>query len=233
MTTIGLIGSGNVGSSVARLGVNAGHDVVLSNSRGPETLRGLVDQLGAQARAATADEAAAAGEIVVLTVPLSAVDQVPAEPLRDKVVIDTCNYYPQRDGHVAELDDESTTSSELVQRHLRGSKVVKCFNNLSSVHLRELARPTGSPDRSVLAIAGDDANAKAVVSAFLDSIGYDAYDAGALSEGWRFQRDTAAYAGLYNGDTSGTWPPPPGSGVRITADAMRAKLAEARRYRDM
>jgi predicted dinucleotide-binding enzyme len=204
MTTIGLIGSGNVGSSVARLGVNAGHDVVLSNSRGPETLRGLVDQLGAQARAATADE-----------------------------VIDTCNYYPQRDGHVAELDDESTTSSELVQRHLRGSKVVKCFNNLSSVHLRELARPTGSPDRSVLAIAGDDANAKAVVSAFLDSIGYDAYDAGALSEGWRFQRDTAAYAGLYNGDTSGTWPPPPGSGVRITADAMRAKLAEARRYRDM
>jgi predicted dinucleotide-binding enzyme len=233
MTTIGLIGSGNIGSTVARLGIDAGHAVVLSNSRGPETLQGLVDELGPRARAGTTDEAAAGGDIVVVTVPLSAVDQVPEEPLRDKVVIDTCNYYPQRDGHVAELDDESTTSSELVQRHLTGSKVVKCFNNLSYVHLRELARPAGSPDRSVVALAGDDANAKAVVTAFLDSIGYDAYDVGALSEGWRFQRDTAAYAGLYNGDTSGTWPPPPGSGVRITADAMRQKLAEARRYRDM
>jgi predicted dinucleotide-binding enzyme len=233
MATIGFIGSGNIGSTVARLAVEAGHDVVLSNSRGPETLRDLVDELGPAARAATADEAAATGDIVVLTVPLSVVDRVSAEPLRDKVVIDTCNYYPQRDGHVAELDDESTTTSELVQRHLARSKVVKCFNNLSFVHLRELARPAGSPDRSVLAVAGDDADAKALVSAFLDSIGYDAYDAGPLSEGWRFQRDTPAYAGLYNGDTSGTWPPPPGSGVRITADAMRDRLAAARRYRDM
>jgi predicted dinucleotide-binding enzyme len=233
MATIGFIGSGNIGSTVARLAVEAGHDVVLSNSRGPETLRDLVEELGPAARAATADEAAATGDIVVLTVPLSVVDRVSAEPLRDKVVIDTCNYYPQRDGHVAELDDESTTTSELVQRHLAGSKVVKCFNNLSYVHLRELARPAGSPDRSVLAVAGDDADAKALVSAFLDSIGYDAYDAGGLSEGWRFQRDTPAYAGLYNGDTSGTWPPPPGSGVRITADAMRDRLAAARRYRDM
>src|SRR5215213_1681063 len=158
MTTVGLIGSGKIGSTVARLAVDAGHDVVLSNSRGPETLRGLVDQLGLRASAATAEQAAAAGDIVVLTVPLSAVDQVPVEPLRDKVVIDTCNYYPQRDGHVAELDDESTTSSELVQRHLPGSNVVKCFNNLSYVHLAELARPARSPDRSVLAIAGDDEN---------------------------------------------------------------------------
>jgi 8-hydroxy-5-deazaflavin:NADPH oxidoreductase len=232
MATIGFIGSGNIGSTVARLAVEGGHDVVLSNSRGPETLRDLVEELGVGARAATGDQAAAAGDIVVLTVPLSVVDQVSAGPLRDKVVIDTCNYYPQRDGPVAELDDESTTTSELVQRHLAQSKVVKCFNNLSYVHLRELARPAGSPDRSVLAVAGDDADAKAVVSTFLDSIGYDAYDAGALSEGWRFQRDTPAYAALYNGDTSGTWPPPPGSGVRITADAMRDRLAAARRYRD-
>jgi 8-hydroxy-5-deazaflavin:NADPH oxidoreductase len=233
MTTIGLVGSGNIGSTVARLAVNAGHDVVLSNSRGPETLRDLVSELGPHATAATAEEAAEAGDLVVVTVPLSAVEQVPVEPLRGKVVIDTCNYYPQRDGEVAALDDESTTTSELVQAHLAGSTVVKAFNNISSVHLLNLARPSGSPDRSVLPIAGDDPDAKATVSQFLDSIGYDAYDVGPLAEGWRFQRDTPAYASLYNGDTSGTWPPPPDSGVQITADMMKDRLAQARRYRDM
>ncbi|HEX3931213.1 MAG TPA: NADPH-dependent F420 reductase [Nocardioides sp.] len=233
MRTIGLIGSGNIGSTVARLAVDAGHDVVLSNSRGPETLADLVAHLGPRARAATPDEAARAGDLVVVTVPLAAVDRVPAAPLAGKVVIDTCNYYPQRDGQVTELDDESTTTSELVQRHLEQSRVVKGFNNISYVQLRELARPSGSPDRSVLAIAGDDADAKAEVTSFLDSIGYDAYDAGPLAEGWRYQRDTAAYAGLYNGDTTGTWPPPPGSGVAITPEVMREKLAAAERYRDM
>jgi predicted dinucleotide-binding enzyme len=233
MTTIGLIGSGNIGSTVARLAVNAGHEVVLSNSRGPDTLRDVVSALGPRARAGTSEEAAEAGDLVVVTVPLGAVSQVPVEPLRGKVVIDTCNYYPQRDGQVPELDDESTTTSELVQKHLAGSRVVKGFNNISSVHLGELARPSGSTERTALPIAGDDAEAKAEVSAFLDSIGYDAYDVGPLSEGWRFQRDTAAYAGLYNGDTTGTWPPPDGSGVRITAETLAAKLAAARRYRDM
>jgi predicted dinucleotide-binding enzyme len=233
MTTIGLIGSGHIGSTVARLAVDAGHDVVLSNSRGPETLQDLVDDLGPQARAATPQEAAEAGDLVVVTVPLSALGQVPAAPLAGKVVIDTCNYYPQRDGQIAELDDESTTTSELVQRHLADAHVVKAFNNISYVHLLHLARPTGSPDRSVLAIAGDDEAAKRTVTDFLDSIGYDAYDAGPLAEGWRFQRDTAAYASLYNGDTSGTWPPPPDSGRQITAEAMKEKLGEATRYRDM
>jgi predicted dinucleotide-binding enzyme len=233
MTTIGLIGSGNIGSTVARLAVDAGHDVVLSNSRGPETLHNLVEELGPHARAATAEEAATAGDIVVVTIPLSAVDRVPVEPLRGKVVIDTCNYYPQRNGHVAELDDESTTTSELVQRHLVGSIVVKGFNNINYLHLRNLARPSGSPERSVLPVAGDDAGAKGAVTSFLDSIGYDAYDVGPLSEGWRFQRDTPAYASLYNGDTSGAWPPPPDSGVQITAAVLMEKLAEAQRYRDM
>jgi len=233
MTTIGLIGSGHIGSTVARLAVDAGHDVVLSNSRGPETLQDLVTELGPHARAATAEDAAAAGELVVVTVPLAAVDGIPVEPLRGKVVLDTCNYYPQRDGHIAALDEESTTTSEIVQAHLPESTVVKVFNNISYVHLLNLARPAGSPDRSVLAIAGDDADAKAAVTEFLDSIGYDAYDAGPLAEGWRYQRDTAAYAGLYNGDTSGAWPPPPDSGVQITADTMKARLAQSRRYRDM
>jgi 8-hydroxy-5-deazaflavin:NADPH oxidoreductase len=109
VTNIGLIGSGNIGSTLARLAVNAGHDVVLSNSRGPETLTELVNSLGPQARAATAAEAAAASDIVVVTVPLKAYREVPVEPLRGKVVIDTNNYYPDRDGHIPELDDESTT----------------------------------------------------------------------------------------------------------------------------
>ena len=231
MTTIGLIGSGNIGSTVARLAVAAGYDVVLSNSRGPETLADLVAELGDHARAATAEEAAAAGDLVVVTVPLKSVPDVPVEPLRGKVVIDTCNYYPQRDGHIAELDDESTTTSELVQHHLAGSKVVKAFNNIYFEFLRSLARPQGDPERSVLAIAGDDADAKRAVSAFLDDIGYDAYDVGPLAEGWRFQRDTAAYAGLYVDGEATSWPPE--HARRVDADLLREKLGEAKRYRDM
>ena len=143
MTTIGLIGSGHIGSTVARLAVDAGHDVVLSNSRGPETLADLVAELGDRARAATAAEAAEAGDIVVVTIPLKAYRQVPVEPLRGKVVIDTNNYYPQRDGHIAELDDESTTVSELLQAHLPESQVVKAFNN---IYFQYLDRP-GAPVR--------------------------------------------------------------------------------------
>jgi 8-hydroxy-5-deazaflavin:NADPH oxidoreductase len=229
MTTIGLIGSGNIGSTVARLAVAAGHDVVLSNSRGPETLADLVAELGDHARAATAAEAAEAGDVVVVTIPLKAYREVPVEPLRGKTVLDTNNYYPDRDGHIAELDDESTTTSELLQAHLPESRVVKAFNNIYFEHLRALARPAGSPERSVLAIAGDDASAKQTVTKFLDSIGYDAYDVGPLAEGWRYQRDTAAYAGVYvrPGDD---WP---GPGRPATAELLREKLDAAVRYRDM
>jgi predicted dinucleotide-binding enzyme len=229
MTTIGLIGSGNIGSTVARLAVAAGYDVVLSNSRGPETLADLVADLGPRARAATAAEAAAAGDLVVVTVPLKAYREVPVEPLRGKVVIDTNNYYPQRDGHIAELDDESTTVSELLQTHLPESHVVKAFNNISFVHLGRLGRPSGSPERSVLAIAGNDADAKATVTQFLDSIGFDAYDVGPLAEGWRYQRDTPAYAGVYvrPGDEF------PGPGRQATPELLKEKLDAAVRYRDM
>src|SRR3954453_11010143 len=184
MTTIGLIGSGHIGGTVARLAVDAGHDVVLSNSRGPETLTDLVDQLGPRARAATAAEAAAAGDVVMVTVPLKAYREVPVEPLRGKVVIDTNNYYPERDGHIAELDDESTTVSELLQAHLPESRVVKAFNNIYFDHLGSLKRPSGDPERSVLAVAGDDDEAKKQVTDLLDDLGYDAYDVGPLAEGW-------------------------------------------------
>ena len=228
MTTIGLIGSGHIGSTVARLAVAAGHDVVLSNSRGPETLTELVDELGPHARAATAAEAAAAGELVVVTVPLKAYRQVPVEPLRGKVVIDTNNYYPERDGHIAELDDESTTTSELLQAHLPESHVVKAFNNIFFQQLGTLARPAGDPSRSVLPIAGDDEAAKRTVADFLDSIGYDAHDVGPLAEGWRYQRDTNAYVQPYFGPSGDRM----GSGGQVTAEALKEKLAAAKRYRD-
>jgi predicted dinucleotide-binding enzyme len=197
VSTVGLIGSGKIGSTVARLAVDAGHDVVLSNSRGPETLTDLVDALGPQARAATAAAAAAAGDIVVVSVPLKAYRGVPVEALGGKVVVDTGNYFPDRDGRIAELDVESTTTSELLQAHLYESRVVKAFNNIYVTHLGSLHRPAGHPERSVLAIAGDDRAAKQTVTEFLDSLGYDTHDVGPLSEGWRYQRDTAAFCTPY------------------------------------
>ncbi|WP_344484466.1 NADPH-dependent F420 reductase [Glycomyces endophyticus] len=230
MSTIGLIGSGNIGGAIARLAVKAGHSVVLSNSRGPETLADLVAELGPNARAATPKEAAAAGDLVVVTIPLKAYRTVPVEELRGKVVFDTNNYYPERDGHIPELDDESTTVSELLQAHLPESFVVKGFNNIYQGHVGELARPAGDPERSVLAIAGDDAAAKRAVTDFLDSLGYGAYDAGPLAEGWRFQRDTPAYGVFFTAKFSFDAVPPP---RQVTPEILEPLLQAAKRYRDM
>ena len=222
MTTVGFIGSGHIGGTVARLAVAAGHQVILSNSRGPETLTGLVRDLGPAARAATGAEAATAAGIVVVSIPLKAYRTVPAAALAGKTVIDTNNYYPGRDGQIADLDSGSATSSELLQRHLPASAVVKAFNNIFYKHLHSLARPSGAPDRSYLPIAGDDTQAKAAVSAFLDSIGYGTVDAGPLAEGWRQQPGTPAYGTPYGSfdDEKGT---PAGAGT------VRAALAGARR----
>lgn len=148
--TLGLIGSGMIGGGLARLAVAAGLDVVLSNSRGPRTLAGLVAELGGHARAATPEEAARAGDLVVATVPLKAYDRLPAAALAGKVVIDTMNYYPDRDGRIAELDAGGPTSSALVQRHLADSRVVKAFNSIDFRRLFVSARPSGAPDRSAL-----------------------------------------------------------------------------------
>jgi len=227
MTTIGLIGSGNIGSGLARLSIAAGYDVVLSNSRGPEALAELIAELGPHARAATPTEAARAGDLVVVSIPLSAYASVPVAELRGKTVIDTNNYYPERDGHYPELDDESTTTAELLQAHLPESEVVKAFNNIYYPHLTALARPTGSPDRSALAIAGDNTNAKGAVTAFLDAIGYDVVDTGKLAEGWRFQRDTPAYTRPYFSHYA------PDNGRTVSRAALAERLAEAKRYRDM
>ncbi|WP_295658334.1 NADPH-dependent F420 reductase [uncultured Nocardioides sp.] len=222
MTTWGFIGSGNIGSTVARLAVTAGHDVVMSNSRGPETLADLVGELGPRARAATPAEAATAADVVVVTIPLKAREDVPVVELAGKVVVDTMNYYPERDGQVAELDDGSTTSSELLQAHLPGSHVVKGFNNIYFEHLAQLARPSGSPERSALAVAGDDAEAKRLVTRLLDEIGYDAVDLGRLAEGRRTQPGTAAYGVMYVVDPE-DW----GRGARPAGSDVVAAAAES------
>ena len=211
MTTIGFIGSGKIGSQVARKAIETGHDVVLSNSRGPETLAGLVAELGPKARAATALEAAEAGDLVVVTIPFKAFTEVPAQPLEGKVVIDTNNYYFERDGHYEVLDDGTQTSSGLLQAHLPASHVVKVFNAIYSADITTDGLPAGDPNRRALPIAGDDADAKATVVALLDSFGFDAVDAGTLADSWRFQRDMPAY------------------GVRTTAAELREKLAAATR----
>ncbi|MBP7973393.1 MAG: NADPH-dependent F420 reductase [Candidatus Nanopelagicales bacterium] len=204
---IGFIGSGNIGSTLARLAITAGNEVVMSNSRGPETLAELVADLGTQASAATPAEAGAAGEIVVVTIPLAALDSVPVAPLAGKVVIDTNNYYPHRDGQIAELDNDSTTSSELLAAYLPQSSVVKAFNSIYFQHLAEQGEPIGTPGRRALPIAGDDAAAKATVTELIEAFGFDTVDTGPLSEGRRFQPASSAY------------------NVRLTAEQLRDELA--------
>jgi len=212
MTTIGIIGAGRIGSQIARLAIENDYNVVISNSRGPETLSALIAELGPKARAATAVEAAKAGDIVVVTVPLKNYRKVPVEPLAGKIVIDTDNYYPERDGHIPELDNESTTTSELLQAHLPTSKVVKAFNHIYAADLTTHGQPAGAKNRRALVIAGDDKDAKASVTHLLDQFGFDTVDAGPLREGWRIQRDT------------------PGYGPRRTAEELRRDLAAAKRY---
>ena len=209
--TIGLIGAGHIGSQLARLAVQHGYDVVVSNSRGPETLKDLVQELGPRARAGTAEQAAGTGDIVVVTIPLRNISDVPVAPLAGKIVIDTDNYYPQRDGHIPELDNEMATTSELLQRHLPTSKVVKAFNHIYAAALTTDGQPAGTPNRRALAIAGNDADAKRVVAQLIDRFGFDVVDIGPLSDSWRIQRDTPRY------------------GPRRTAEELRRDLATAQR----
>jgi predicted dinucleotide-binding enzyme len=214
MMTIGIIGAGNIGSQVARLAVAHGYKVVISNSRGPASLSGLVAQLGHAARPGTVEEAAEAGDMIVVAVPLKNYRAVPAPLVAHKIVIDTNNYYPERDGHIPELDNESTTTSELLQAHLPTSKIVKAFNHIRAAELTTDGQPAGTEKRRALVIAGDDEEAKKAVTALLDQFGFDTVDAGPLKEGWRIQRDT------------------PGYGPRRTSAELRRDLAAARRYRD-
>jgi len=211
MTTLGIIGAGHIGSQVARVAVANGYDVVIANSRGPETLAGLVAELGDRATAATAADAAAAGDVVVVTVPLGKIDQLPVGQLAGKIVLDTNNYYFERDGHIDALDRGETTTSELLQAQLPTSRIAKAFNHIYAADITTDGSPAGTPDRRALATAGDDAEAVAFVTRFYDEAGFDTVNVGPLSESWRVERDRPAYV------------------IRQNAEELAANVARANR----
>jgi len=227
MATLGLIGSGHIGGTLARLAVDVGLEVVLSNSRGPQTLSDLVAELGPRARAATPAQAAAAGDWVVVTIPVGAIGTVPRDPLAGKTVIDTGNYYAPRDGTIPELEAQEITDSELLQRYLAEAHVVKAFNNIHYPHLKALPRPVAAADRTALPIAGNHPAAKQQATELLSLLGYDAVDVGPLTESWRSQLGTPVFCAPYaltKDDQYRTQPAAPASAVEV-----RAALAAARR----
>lgn len=212
MTTLGIIGAGHIGSQVARAAVKSGYEVVIANSRGPETLEGLIAELGPHARAATAAEAATAADIAVVTVPFKAYGSIPVEPLAGKIVIDTDNYYWERDGHVPALDEGRDTVTGMLQKHLATSHVAKGFNHITAADITTDGRPAGDPARRALATASDHEDAAAFVTSLYDEFGFDTVNVGPLDESWRVERDQPAYE----------------SGAQ-TRDELAANLAKATR----
>jgi EmrB/QacA subfamily drug resistance transporter len=187
---VGIIGAGRVGSTAAALLASAGHEVALSNSRGPESLLADIQRIGPNARAVTPAEAAAFGDIVLVAIPFGRYQELPVEELAGRVVVDATNYFPERDGQINGLGN-GRTSSELIAELVPGASVVKAFNTLNYARLRDDARPSGTPGRLALPHAGDDPSAKAVVSRLIDAIGFDPVDTGSLSDGGRRQEPGA------------------------------------------
>lgn len=186
---IGIIGAGHIGANAARLFVKAGHEVAISNSRGPETLSELVSELGGNARAVTAEEAALFGDVVLVSIPFGKYKDLPEDALRGKLVIDSNNYYPDRDGNYLELDEGKTTSSELLAERLAGSQVVKAFNTIWFEHLKTQGNTELPPEeRRVIFIAGDSEEAKETAAKLIDDIGFAAVDTGTLHTGGKRQQ---------------------------------------------
>ena len=192
---LGIAGAGFIGRAVARLALANGHEVMLSNSRGPHTLTSTRVSLGCETGSVA--EAAEFAELALIAVPFLAVHAIDPAPFAGKIVMDASNYYPERDGHIGALDAHKTTTSEIVAEHFEGAKIVKAWNAILERDIEKDARPArtaaAASDRRALPIAGDDDEAKRIVTGFIDSLGYDVVDAGALSEGWRFERARPAY----------------------------------------
>ena len=210
MTTLGFVGAGKIGGTVARLAAQLGYNVVVSNSRAPETLAELVAEIGPDARAAWAAEASAAADIAMVSIPLKNIWDVDPAPLAGKIVLETNNYYPARDGRIAALDEERATTTGLLQEHLPESRVVKTFNHISWTHIPTQGLPAGDHARRAIAIASDHADALAFARDFYDRLGFDAVEV-PVAESWRIERDT------------------PGYGPRLTAAELTAALARAER----
>ncbi len=193
MTTIGIIGSGHVGSNLAKAAVAHDYDVVISNSAGPDSLTDLVRALGPHARAATPGQAAAAADFAIVAIPITTVSQVPVEPLAGKVVIATINYFPQRDGHIAEIDNGTTSVPGVLQAHLPASKVVRAFSMLDAADMSGDGHPKADPKRRAIAVAGDDPDARLFVAGLCDQFGFDTVDLGPLAESWRVDPGQRAF----------------------------------------
>lgn len=189
---IGIIGAGNIGRAVAQLSIHVGHSVALSNTHGPASLAETVQRLGKRVQATTIEEVALFGDIVLVAIPFSGYQTIPAAPLRGKIVIDALNYIPERDSHIT-LGPQ--TSSEVVAAHLPGARLVKAFNTLWSHTLETEAHPEKPlSQRLVLFLAGDDAQAKSVVAQLIDDVGFAPFDTGTLREGGHLQEpDSAIY----------------------------------------
>lgn len=185
MATIGIIGAGEVGSQLARAAISSGYQVVIANSRGPETLRDLVVELGPAARAATAAGAATAGDFVIVAVPLALTNALPTAELTGKVVLDTNNYMPWRDGSFAVIDSGAKTVHELRQEQLPASKVAKAFTHIQAPRLFQLASPAGTAKRHALSVSSDHPDAVALVTRLYDQFGFDTVDNSPLRESWR------------------------------------------------
>ena len=205
---IGIIGAGNIGGTLTRRLTALGHDVAVANSRGPQSLEGLAGETGATA--AEPATAARGADLVIVAIPLKAVPELPGSELEGALVVDTGNYYPGRDGQIAEIEG-GTASSRWVADRLPGAAVVKAFNTIQAGHLLELGRPAGEEGRIAVPVAGDDAGAKRRVLELVESLGFDGVDAGTLDESWRQEPGTAVY------------------GADLAAEAARAALAAATR----
>lgn len=227
MKRIGIIGSGGIGSAIARLAIAAGYEVLIANSRGPESLHDLIAELGPQARAGDVLEAAQFGEISVLAVPLDAYSALPGVAFTGRTVLATGNYYPHRDGRIARLDGLALTQAELEQEMLPDAIIVKAFNNILAHHIPALA---GSSPRTALAVSGDDAEAKVAVSELVEHLGFQPVDAGTLAESWRTEPESGAYTQIYAADLEGLakdYLADPGSPV--SADRLRELIAASHR----
>jgi len=189
---IGIIGSGLIGATTARLFSEAGHQVTISNSRGPESLQALVEEIGPNASAATVEEAASFGEVVLVAIPFFAYEALPADRLAGKIVVDATNYFAGRDG---QMDFGERTSSELVSQHLPRDRLVKAFNTMYYETLATEGRPEDGEDRLVLFVAGDDEEAKSVVYGLIEDVGFAPVDTGSLRDGGRLQQPGSS---IYN-----------------------------------
>ena len=204
---VGIIGAGMIGQATATRLIAAGHEVMISNSRGPETLAELEQSLGQSAHVGTTAQAARFGDVVLVAIPLKAIGSLPADELAGQIVIDANNYYPARDGQIAELDAGEIGSSELLARRLPGARIVKAFNTIYFERIAHESRPPGSSERLAVPIAGDDPEAKRAVAELIDDMGFDPVDAGLLADGRRQQPGTPVY------------------NVPLSADDVRAALA--------